>query len=133
MENGVETDKTQNPGSTYIYRKEACDFIYKSAVKSKIYPNVDYNYEKMITIDTDHGVVSYLDKFIAICPGNEEKARLLLLKSVNEIKASDELRKLLLTVNQLDQVTESVKTRIDNILLVHYIPGRCDACRRLGL
>ena len=78
-------------------------------------------------------MVTYRHSTLAEAPGNETQTRLNLIAAYDDIIVSTELTNVVLSTRKLTEVVEMIKSKIDNILLINYIPGRCDVCRRLGL
>lgn len=93
---------------------------------------VDFDDSEIIA-DYTRGVVTYRHSIMAEAPDNKDQTKQNLMNALNNIKSSAELLRVVVSTKRLVDVVEAAKSKIDKILLVNYIPGRCDVCRRLGL
>jgi hypothetical protein len=117
----------------FVYGYITGDLFFKASIASKLI-NVgnDLSIDEIIAVPASKDV-KYRRRILAEAPGEEEQTKQKLLKALNEIKASTELQRVISSTTSLLQKVNLSATNIDKILLVNYIPGRCDACHRLGL
>ena|GEM_PF-1459211 len=125
-----ERDDTDPP---FVYGHTSGNVLYSEAISSKLDGSETTLVVDDIIADPTRGEVNYRGLILASVPGDEDAVKKNLIKSINEIKSLEELRRVIDSTNKLADTVRIVRSKIDTILLAKYIPGRCDACRRLGL
>jgi len=126
-------DSKEKVTPPFLYSHVAGHWLYKSALDPILSPQHSYPNEDDIVADTQHGTVTYRHSILAEAPGNEKQTWQNILAAYRDIDKSEELRNVVNSTRSLKKAEEKVKPVIESILLLGFIPGRCNVCQRLGL
>ena len=117
----------------FLYSHTAGHLLYKSALDSAFGSGHSGNMEDDMIADTQRGAVTYHNSILAEAPDHEEVTRSNILAAYRELLSSYELMHVLNTFGILKESVTRVRQAVEEILLLGFIPGQCDVCRRLGL
>lgn len=117
----------------FLYSYTVGDLFYRSALDSALGSRRSLNIEEDITADTDRGMVMHHGSTLAQAPGAEEEARKSIIAAWKDILALPELKQVASSWETLKESADKVNQAVENILLLGFIEGRCDVCKRLGL
>lgn len=117
----------------FLFSHTTGHLLYKSAMDSAFGSGHSGKMEDNIVADTQKGAVTYHNSILAVAPGHEEDTRSNILDAYREFLASDELMNVIITFRTLKESVTRVRQAVEEILLLGFIPGQCNICRRLGL
>lgn len=127
---GDYRDKVTLP---FLCSYTAGHLLYKSALDSAFGTLRNDNMEDDMIADTQRGAVTYHNSILAEAPDHEEVTRSNILAAYRELLSSYELMHVINTFGILKESVTRVRQAVEEILLLGFIPGQCDVCRRLGL
>ena len=107
--------------------------LYQSALDSAFGLRRSDTMEDDVIADTKGGTVKYHHSILAEAPGTEEKTRHNILAAHRVLLSSYELNHVSITFGVLKESAAKVRQSVEEILLLGFIPGQCDVCKRLGL
>lgn len=126
-------DDREKVAPPFLFSYIAGHLLYKSALDSAFGVRRSDNMENDIIADTKAGAVTHHHSILAEARGHEEQTRRNILAAYQEILSSDELKHVINTFGILKDLAAKAKQAVEEILLLGFIPGQCDVCRRLGL
>jgi hypothetical protein len=117
----------------FLFSNTTGHLLYKSAMDSPFGSGHSGKMEDNMITDTQRGVVTYCGSILAEAPGYEEVTRSNILDAYRELLASEELTNVTVTFQILKESVARVRQAVEEILLLGFVPGQCNICRRLGL
>jgi hypothetical protein len=70
---------------------------------------------------------------LAYCPGKQEECREALIRAFKKIPNSPEIKRVIITESELNNVSSKLKRPLEDIRLMGLISGRCRICSRISL
>ena len=117
----------------FLFSYTAGHLLYKSALDSAFGTLRNDNMEDDMIADTQRGTVTYHNSILAEAPDHEEVTRSNILAAYRELLSSYELMNVINTFGILKESVTRVRQAMEEILLLGFIPGQCNICKRLGL
>jgi len=116
-------------GNPYVLTKYICPRYYNTAVAMAL--GKPHQEIKKDWIVADNGSILLLKEAeIAIVPQRDESLYVDLLYLVWEnLNSSQELATLAASYHQLVKTSTTLEKQADGLMLSHYVPGRCRACK----
>jgi len=123
----------------FLYSHNVGQLFFKMTVfnafnKNAFNKDVKENWLKDIIADTAAGNVRYgAGSILAVAPGKEKECKKKLLAAYKKMQELPEIEEVVSSFEELEKAMSKPRDAIEEILLLELIPGRCDACQRLGL
>lgn len=70
---------------------------------------------------------------LAYAPNKSDKSRKALASAIESLYRSSQVEELSISYARLQEITNKTRRIIDEIALLHMLPGSCRVCRRLGV
>ncbi len=119
--------------SPFLFSYTTGHLLYKSAMDSAFSSGHSGKMEDNMIADTQRGAVTYHNSILAEAPDHEEVTRSNILAAYRELLSSYELMNVINTFVILKESVTRVRQAMEEILLLGFIPGQCNICKRLGL
>jgi hypothetical protein len=94
--------------------------------------NID-DFKRDIKIETKDGTVKYQNSTMAEASGHEVKCRRDIIKAIDQLLESSEIKRVQASSLSYRQIYSKLGQKVNEILMLGYIPGNCHVCERLGM
>lgn len=133
-ETGYELVDNHESTPPFLYSHNVGQLFFKMTVFNAFNKDIRENWLNDIIADTAAGNVRYgAGSILAVVPGKEKKCKEKLLAAYKKMQELPELKEVVISFTELERAMSKPRDAIEEILLLELIPGRCDACQRLGL
>lgn len=116
----------------FLYVNTIGPLFYKWAVVKAFSPQKAANPDQEIAIDNHLPGVMYRGNTLVEAPNNLEETKRTLIKVFRKITQLPEVKAIVETQEALEKITNKTQRAIEEILLIDYIAGDCNVCRRLA-
>ena len=130
---GYKVDDGNKLSTNFICSYTAGDLFFKSILQKALGVRRTITLEEDIYADVSRGTVQYHGSILAEVPGNEEGCKKNLLIALHELQNSEEVSQVVETHKALAESNEKAKQSVEQLLLLNFVPGQCQVCRRLGM
>ncbi len=130
---GYKFDDGNKLSTNFIYSYTTGDLFFKSILQKALGVRRTSNLENDIYADVSRGTVQYHGSILAEVAGNEERCKKNLLTALRKLQHSEEVSQVVETHKALAESNEKAKQSIEQLLLLNFVPGQCQVCRRLGI
>jgi hypothetical protein len=125
------SDRPTDP--PFLYSYTAGDLLLKEVFRRALEAKNKIDLSAEITADTSRGQVNYHHNILAEAPGQELECRENLLKACRKLQRSKEITHVVFTYDTLENMVETSRKVLEELILAGVIPGVCRVCRQLGL
>ncbi len=130
---GYKFDDGNKLSTNFIYSYTTGDLFFKSILQKAFGVRRTVNLENDIYADVSRGTVQYHGSTLAEVVGNEEGCKKNLLIALRKLQHSKEIRQVVETNKALAESNEKAKQAVELLMLLNFVPGQCQVCRRLGI
>lgn len=130
---GYKFDDGNKLSTNFIYSYTTGDLFFKSILQKAFGVRRTSNLENDIYADVSRGTVQYHGSILAEVAGNEERCKKNLLTALRKLQHSEEASQVMETHKALAESNEKAKQSVEQLLLLNFVPGQCQVCRRLGI
>ena len=130
---GYKFDDGNKLSTNFIYSYTTGDLFFKSILQKAFGVRLTVNLENDIYADVSRGTVQYHGSTLAEVVGNEEGCKKNLLIALRKLQHSTEISQVVETNKALAESNEKAKQAVELLLLLNFVPGQCQVCRRLGI
>jgi len=130
---GYKFDDRNKLSTNFIYSYTTGGLFFKSILQKAFGVRLTINLEKDIYADVSRGTVQYHGSTLAEVAGNEEGCKKNLLVALRKLQHSKEISQVVETNKALAESNEKAKQAVELLLLLNFVPGQCQICRRLGI
>jgi len=130
---GYKFDDGNKLSTNFIYSYTTGDLFFKSILQKAFGVRLTVNLENDIYADVSRGTVQYHGSTLAEVVGNEEGCKKNLLIALRKLQHSKEISQVVETNKSLAESNEKAKQAVELLLLLNFVPGQCQVCRRLGI
>ncbi len=130
---GYKFDDGNKLCSNFIYSYTTGDLFFKSILQKAFGVRRTINLENDIYVDVSRGTLQYHGSTLAQVAGNEEGCKKNLLIALRKLQRSKEMSQVVETHKALAESNEKAKQSVEQLLLLNFVPGQCQVCRRLGI
>jgi hypothetical protein len=131
VEDGEATSK-----KNFIYGV-GVDFWYhvylQWALESKDKTYLKKHTERITVTPTGYVEHGHGSPVIAYAPGTEKKRKKAIIKALEELQESSEIKNVKTSFNMIEQPMSKAREALEDISLLRFVPGRCRVCRLLGM
>jgi hypothetical protein len=107
--------------------------VYESCLRVALDNEAKEQFENELIADDRAGAIKYRNSILVEDPGNEEKSRLNIIHAYYELLKSPLLEEMKQSRKTLIDCCAKVTRAAEEIVLLGYIPGSCNSCRKLGM
>jgi len=130
---GYKFDDGNKLSTNFIYSCTTGDLFFKSILQKAFGVRRTVNLEKDIYADVSRGTVQYHGSTLAEVVGNEEVCKKNLLIALRKLQILEEVSRVVETQQALAASNEKAKQAVELLLLLNFVPGQCQVCKRLGI
>ncbi len=130
---GYKVDDGNKLSTNFIYSYTTGDLFFKSILQKALGVRRTITLEEDTYADVSRGTVQYHESTLAEVPGNEEGCKKNLLMALRKLQNSEEVSQAVETHKALAESNEKAKQSVEQLLLLNFVPGQCQICRRLGI
>lgn len=130
---GYKFDDGNKLSADFIYSYTTGDLFFKSILQKAFGVRHIINLENDMYADISRGTVQHHGSTLAEVAGNEEGCKKNLLIALRKLQHSKEASQVVETQKALAASNEKTKQSIEQLLLLNFVPGQCQVCRRLGI
>ena len=130
---GYKFDDGNKLSTNFIYSYTTGDLFFKSILQKAFGVRRTVNLENDIYADVSRGTVQYHGSILAEVAGNEEGCKKNLLIALRKLQHPKEVSPVIETHKALAESNEKAKQAVELLLLLNFVPGQCQVCRRLGI
>lgn len=130
---GYKFDDGNKLSTNFIYSYTTGDLFFKSILQKAFGVRLTVNLENDIYADVSRGTVQYHRSTLAEVVGNEEGCKKNLLIALRKLQHPKEVSPVIETHKALAESNEKAKQAVELLLLLNFVPGQCQVCRRLGI
>jgi len=130
---GYKFDDGNKLSTNFIYSYTTGDLFFKSILQKAFGVRRTINLEEDIYADVSRGTVQYHGSILAEVAGNEEGCKKNLLIALRKLQHPKEVSPVIETHKALAESNEKAKQAVELLLLLNFVPGQCQVCRRLGI
>ncbi len=130
--NGYPIVDRGNIGKLCLYLNTVGPLFYSWALASADSPQKSVHPAEEIAANTENNTVMYRGSVLIGAPTNLEEATAKLKKAYWSVSQLDEVQVVMETQESMKTITEKTQRAIADILLLDYIAGECEVCRRMS-